>query len=121
VLSEGKVCVLDIDIHGVEKLKQTELNPHYVFIMPPSIEELDRRLRNRGTETDNSIQIRLEAAKEEIEYGECQHQVVCIGYLFPPHYNFVLLYYTDQIGTLTQFSNAKRNSLSVVKNRCYIS
>jgi len=90
VLSEGKVCVLDIDVQGVKQVKQTDLNPHYVFILPPSIEELECRLRDRGTETEESIQRRLQAAKEEIAYGECQHQVVCIGYLFPPHYSFVL-------------------------------
>jgi guanylate kinase len=76
VLSEGKVCVLDIDVQGVKKMKQLDMNPLYVFIMPPSVEELECRLRERGTETDESLQRRLDTAREEIEYGECYHIVV---------------------------------------------
>jgi guanylate kinase len=75
-MSEGKVCVLDIDIQGVKQVKQTDFNPHYVFVMPPSIEELECRLRDRGTETEESLQRRLDAAQEEIEFGECHLQVV---------------------------------------------
>ncbi|XP_021939607.1 guanylate kinase isoform X2 [Zootermopsis nevadensis] len=69
VMSEGKVCVLDIDVQGVKQVKQTDLNPHYIFVMPPSIEELECRLRDRGTETEESLQKRLDAAREEIEFG----------------------------------------------------
>ncbi|XP_023725450.1 guanylate kinase isoform X2 [Cryptotermes secundus] len=69
VLSEGKVCVLDIDMQGVKKVKQLDMNPLYIFIMPPSVEELESRLRERGTETAESLQRRLDAAREEIEYG----------------------------------------------------
>ncbi|KAJ9574352.1 hypothetical protein L9F63_026000, partial [Diploptera punctata] len=70
VMSEGKVCVLDIEVQGVKQVKQTDLNPLYVFIMPPSMEELERRLRDRGTETEESLQRRLNTAKTEIEYGQ---------------------------------------------------
>jgi guanylate kinase len=77
-MSEGKVCVLDIDVQGVKQVKQTDLNPHYVFVMPPSIEELECRLRDRGTETEESLQRRLNAAKEEIAFGECHHTVVLL-------------------------------------------
>ena len=37
----GKLCVLDIDSQGVRSLKKTDLNPFYVFILPPSLEELE--------------------------------------------------------------------------------
>lgn len=76
VMSEGKVCVLDIDVQGVKQVKETDLNAYCVFIMPPSMEELECRLRDRGTESPESLQKRLDAAKEEIEYGECYLQVV---------------------------------------------
>lgn len=76
VMSEGKVCILDIDVQGVKQVKETDLNPYYVFIMPPSMEELECRLRDRGTESAESLQRRLDAAKEEIEYGECYLQIV---------------------------------------------
>ncbi|XP_036147418.1 guanylate kinase isoform X1 [Monomorium pharaonis] len=66
----GKVCVLDIEIQGVKQIKCTELNPLYVFIKPPSIVELERRLKARNTETEESLEHRLSIARSELEYGE---------------------------------------------------
>ncbi|GAB1863344.1 guanylate kinase [Camponotus japonicus] len=66
----GKICVLDIDIQGVKQIKCTQLNPLYVFVKPPSVLELERRLKARNTETDESLQRRLAVAKAELEYGE---------------------------------------------------
>ena len=40
VYSQGKICVLDIDMQGVRAIKATDLAPLYVFIKPPSVEEL---------------------------------------------------------------------------------
>jgi guanylate kinase len=39
------------------QMKKTDLNPHYVFIKPPSMSELEKRLRGRNTETEESIQV----------------------------------------------------------------
>lgn len=66
----GKVCVLDIDIQGVKQIKGTLLEPLYVFIKPPSVKELERRLKARNTETEESLERRLAVAKTELEYGE---------------------------------------------------
>ena len=68
VLSSGRICVLDVDIQGVKNLKKTDLNPLYLFIKPPSLEELEKRLRERGTETEESLQKRLDTAKNELDY-----------------------------------------------------
>lgn len=65
----GKVCVLDIDIQGVKQIKGTLLEPLYVFIKPPSVMELERRLKARNTETEESLERRLAVAKIELEYG----------------------------------------------------
>jgi guanylate kinase len=62
--------VLDIEIEGVKQIRNSDLNPLYVFIEPPSLEELEKRLRKRNTETEESLQKRLNTAKKEIEYGE---------------------------------------------------
>jgi len=70
VRSKGLICVLDIDRQGVISIKKTELKPNYVFIKPPTIEKLEERLRARGTETDESLQRRLDAAREDMSYGE---------------------------------------------------
>ncbi|XP_063710016.1 guanylate kinase isoform X2 [Culicoides brevitarsis] len=69
VQKQGKVCVLDIEIEGVKQVRNSTLNPLLVFINPPSIEELERRLRGRNTETEESLQKRLNTAKCEIQYG----------------------------------------------------
>ena len=41
----GAICILDIDVQGVKQVKESELTPHLVFIRPPSMGELERRLR----------------------------------------------------------------------------
>lgn len=69
VQSEGKICVLDIDVQGVQKVKKSSLEPYYCFIAPPSKEDLEKRLRGRGTETEEQIQTRLANAQKELDYG----------------------------------------------------
>ena len=69
VLDTGRMCILDIEISGVQAISGTELNPRYVFISPPSIDVLEDRLRTRGTETKASLLRRLAAARREMEYG----------------------------------------------------
>lgn len=68
VQDSGKTCLLDIDVQGAELVKKTALNAKYVFVAPPSFEELERRLRGRGTETEDKIQTRLKNAKGELAY-----------------------------------------------------
>jgi guanylate kinase len=70
VRNKGKVCILDIDIQGVQNIKKSRLDCKYLFIFPPSLPELEKRLRGRGTETPDKILIRLETAKSEIAYGQ---------------------------------------------------
>ena len=49
-------------------MKKTNLNAIYCFIKPPSLEDLEKRLKSRGTETEESLRRRLEMAKLELEY-----------------------------------------------------
>ncbi|KAJ2899654.1 guanylate kinase [Coemansia aciculifera] len=65
----GRVCILDIDVQGVKSVKNTDLGARFVFVAPPSEEELERRLRSRGTDDESSILKRLDAAKSELSYG----------------------------------------------------
>ncbi|XP_065194673.1 guanylate kinase-like [Sycon ciliatum] len=69
VTEKGRVCLLDIDMQGVRSVKKTQLDPAYVLVKVPSEEELERRLRARGTETPESLTFRLNAAKAELEYA----------------------------------------------------
>jgi guanylate kinase len=70
VQANGRICVLDIDVQGVQKVKQSHLKPYYIFIAPPSKEDLEKRLRGRNTETEEAIQTRLANAAKELEYGQ---------------------------------------------------
>jgi Guanylate kinase len=70
VQSKGQICILDIDVQGVQNVKKSSLNPYYVFIAPPSMDTLEARLRGRGTDNEESIQKRLENARGEMEYGQ---------------------------------------------------
>lgn len=69
VQKDGKICILDIDVQGVRKVKESSLSPIYLFISPPSMESLEKRLRGRGTETEEAIKKRLGNAAKELEYG----------------------------------------------------
>ena len=61
VLNSGKIGILDIDVQGVKAVKQTDLTPLLVFIKPPSLEVLEERLRARGTETEESLRLKIES------------------------------------------------------------
>lgn len=72
VQKSGKICVLDIDVQGVQSVKKSSLEPLYLFIAPPSMEALESRLRGRGTETEEQMKIRLGNAAKELEYGQAE-------------------------------------------------
>lgn len=63
------IAVFDIDVKGGLKIKSRFPDAVLVFILPPSMEELERRLRGRGTDKDETIHRRLLAARTEIEKG----------------------------------------------------
>ncbi|XP_054847407.1 guanylate kinase isoform X2 [Eublepharis macularius] len=70
VQAQNRICILDIDMQGVKSIKKTDLNPIYVSIQPPSIETLEKRLRERQTETEESLQKRLNAACVDMELSK---------------------------------------------------
>lgn len=61
----GCDVILDIDVQGAAQVRQRS-KPVTVFIAPPSLHELERRLRGRGTETDATIAVRLNNARKEL-------------------------------------------------------
>ncbi|CAK8716362.1 MAG: guanylate kinase [Candidatus Electrothrix sp. AW2] len=65
IVATGKDVVLDIDIQGADQVRENA-NPVTVFISPPTPEELERRLRKRGTETPEDIDSRLANAESEM-------------------------------------------------------
>ncbi|XP_046859937.1 guanylate kinase-like [Xenia sp. Carnegie-2017] len=70
VQEQGKICILDVDRQGILNVKNAGIDAFYLFIKPPSMAILEKRLRGRGTETEDSIQKRLGIAKADLEYAE---------------------------------------------------
>ena len=68
-LDEGRLVILDIDVQGALQVRQAMPDALLVFVMPPGDEELERRLRSRGRDDEQSIQLRLAEARREIEVG----------------------------------------------------
>lgn len=66
LLSQGKQVLLDIEVQGAAQVKSAMPESVSVFLTPPSMEELERRLRSRGTETEEKILNRLETARYEL-------------------------------------------------------
>ncbi|KAK1266535.1 hypothetical protein QJS04_geneDACA016396 [Acorus gramineus] len=70
VTDSGKRCILDIDVQGARSVKASLLDVMSIFICPPSYEDLEKRLRARGTETEEQVQKRLRNATAELEQGK---------------------------------------------------
>ena len=62
----GAVVVLDIDVQGARQVRETDADIVFVFVMPPSFEELERRLRSRATDAEDVILRRLGVARSEM-------------------------------------------------------
>lgn len=70
VQAKNLICILDIDMQGVKNIKKTDLDPIYISIQPPSMAVLEKRLRDRKTESEESLQKRLKAARVEMKFSE---------------------------------------------------
>ncbi|XP_063125066.1 guanylate kinase isoform X8 [Rattus norvegicus] len=67
VQAMNRICVLDVDLQGVRSIKKTDLHPIYISVQPPSMDVLEQRLRQRNTETEESLAKRLAAAQADME------------------------------------------------------
>lgn len=83
-LATGTDLLLNIDVQGAAQMRETSQNDPLlkghvvtVFIMPPSVEELEARLRGRGTDAEDEVQRRMRVALEEMEQS--------------PHYDYTIL------------------------------
>ncbi|KAI1214460.1 guanylate kinase [Annulohypoxylon truncatum] len=79
--AKGRVVVLDIEMEGVKQIQKSGIEARFAFIKPPSFEELEKRLRGRGTESEESIQKRLDQAKVELEYANTPgvHDIIIVN------------------------------------------
>jgi guanylate kinase len=74
--SEGRHVVLEIDVQGARQVRARTQDATLIFLAPPSLEELERRLRERGTEDEAQLEGRLAAAREEMSEAPLFEHVV---------------------------------------------
>jgi guanylate kinase len=66
-IHQGRTVLLEIEVIGAQQVKQTFPEALRLFILPPNLAELERRLRDRGTDAEDAIAKRLQRAKAEME------------------------------------------------------
>ena len=77
LLEKGFDVMLEIEVKGYEQVKRLYPECVTIFVLPPDVKELERRLRKRGTETEDVIKERLARAVEEMEYApKFDYQVI---------------------------------------------
>ena len=75
-LRAGDVVLLEIEVQGARDVMKKCEGCHTVFIEPPSIQELERRLRGRGTESEDAIALRLKTAEEEVKCAKFYEKTI---------------------------------------------
>jgi guanylate kinase len=73
------VAIFDIDVQGGQAIKRQYPDAVLVFILPPSMEELERRLRDRKTDSDDTIRKRMLVARSEIERGVASYDFIVVN------------------------------------------
>ncbi|MGI6443110.1 MAG: guanylate kinase [Synergistaceae bacterium] len=75
-LEKGRDVLLEIDVQGAIQIKESMKEAITIFIMPSSAEELERRLRKRGTESEEEIQLRIKNAQKEQLFADKYDHIV---------------------------------------------
>jgi len=66
IVDAGRIALLEVEVQGALQVRAARPDALLVFLVPPSLEELERRLRERGTEDEPTVQARLEVARSEM-------------------------------------------------------
>lgn len=66
-INEGKIVILEIDVQGAAQIRENFDNAIYVFVMPPRMKDIEDRLRKRGSEDEDKIQLRVSNSIEEFK------------------------------------------------------
>lgn len=75
-LENSEDIILDVDVKGSMAIKETRPEVVTIFVLPPSIATLEKRLRNRGTDDEDVLTIRLNNAREEVRYASLYDYVI---------------------------------------------
>ena len=66
-INEGKTVILDIEVEGAKQVMSKDINAITIFIVAPDMDELENRLRGRGTDSEEKLKARLERAQLELD------------------------------------------------------
>lgn len=108
-LQPGGIAVFDIDVQGGSSIKRKYPDAVSIFILPPSMEELERRLRARGTDSDEVIDHRLLAARSECEKGAQSYDYLIINDRLEDAF--------DQLRSIVSAERARRGRVDVSQLR----
>ena len=75
-LDAGLNVLLDIEVQGARQIHQKKPDAVMIFIIPPSLEELERRLKGRGTDTERAIEARLIRARQEYQEADFYDYII---------------------------------------------
>jgi len=75
-LADGRDILLDIDVQGTRQILEHYANSVAIFILPPSLEVLQQRLKARGTDSAESIAVRLKNAEKEMSQQDLYHHLI---------------------------------------------
>ena len=75
-LSSGVNLILEIDVQGFRQINDMSLNYESIFILPPSIHSLEERIKSRGDEDIESINLRLKNAKDELAHAKEYNHII---------------------------------------------
>ncbi len=111
-LSEGKNVILEIEVQGAMQVKEIAPEGVFVFILPPSVSELKKRLLKRGTEEISVIEKRVSEAVGEIKYAEKYDYVIVNDDLSKAVDDFKMVISAEKMRT----KNSKEIIEEVLKN-----
>ena len=75
-LHDGVNVILDIEVQGARQVKNKKPDAVTIFVVPPTLSELERRLRGRGTESEETINARLERARQEYREADFYDYII---------------------------------------------
>lgn len=67
IMEKSKICIIEIDINGAEKISKSGVDCSYIWIDPPSLSVLRDRLKGRGTEKEEAVNLRMQNAENEMK------------------------------------------------------
>ncbi len=98
-IQKGHIVILEIEVEGALNVRKLFPGCVLCFILPPDFSELEKRLRGRGTETEESINNRLERAKEEFHYIDQYDYIILNDNVEAAAQRFVNIVESEQMRT----------------------